>query len=87
MRQLRLTHNAALGYQRRLEPNQSISGAYQRLKRACADGRYEQQPPKWLPKTRKEADGYLLLDGEIAALPVRNGRAVACLVNPLHTIS
>jgi hypothetical protein len=84
MRQLRLTHNAALGYQRRLAPDQSISGAYYQLKRACAGGRYEQRPPEWLRKSRGQADGYMVLDGEVAALPVRNGRVIACLVNPLH---
>lgn len=84
MRSLRLTHNAALGYQRRLAPDQSISGAYHQLKRACADGCYEQQSPEWLRKARGQADGYMVLDGDIAVLPVRKGRAIACLVNPLH---
>ena len=86
MKQLRLTHNAAVGYQRRLAPGQSINVAYHELKRACVHGSYEQQPPKWLRKAHREAPEYLLLDGEVAALPIRNGRAIACLVNPLHAV-
>jgi hypothetical protein len=86
MKQLRLTHNAAVGYQRRLAPSQSLSGAYHELKRACATGRYVQRRPEWLCKTRGQADGYVLLDGEVAALPVRNGRAIACLVNLRHAV-
>jgi hypothetical protein len=81
MRQLRITHNAAFGYQRRLAPDQSISGAYYQLKRACAGGRYEQRPPEWLRKARGQADGYMVLDGEVAALPVRD-RVIACLLPP-----
>jgi hypothetical protein len=84
MRGFRLTHNAVVGYQRRLAPGHSISGAYGELKRACAHGRYEHQMPAWLRRASKGADGYVLLDGDIAALPVRRGRVVACLVNPQH---
>jgi hypothetical protein len=81
--QWRLTHNAVVAYQRRLAPSQSISGAYQELKRACASGRYEQRPPGWLRENRGKADGYVLLEGEVAALPLRNGRAITCLCNPV----
>ena len=80
----RLTHNAVLGYQRLLAPSNSMSGAYGELKRACADGRYECRAPTWLRRTRSDADGYVLLDGDLAALPVRRGRVIACLVNPLR---
>jgi hypothetical protein len=80
----RLTHNAVVGYQRLLAPGNSVSGAYGELKRACADGQYERQAPSWLSRTRTDTDGYVLLDGDLAALPVRRGRVVACLVNPLH---
>jgi hypothetical protein len=80
----RLTHNAVVGYQRLLAPSNSVSGAYGELKRACADGQYERRAPAWLRRTRNDTDGYVLLDGDLAALPVRRGRVVACLVNPQH---
>lgn len=79
-----LTHNAVVGYQRLLAPSSSMSGAYGELKRACAHGQYERQAPAWLRRTRNDTDGYVLLDVDVAALPVRRGRVVACLVNPLH---
>jgi hypothetical protein len=84
MTNIRLTHNAVVGYQRLLAPGNSVSGAYGELKRACARGRYEHQTPAWLRRTSKGTDGYVLLDGDLAALPVRRGRVVACLVNPQH---
>jgi|HubBroStandDraft_3_1064219.scaffolds.fasta_scaffold16307_2 hypothetical protein len=80
----RLTHNAVTGYQRLLAPGNSMSGAYSELKRACAAGQYERRAPAWLRRTRTDTDGYVLLDGDIAVLPVRRGRVVACLVNPRH---
>jgi len=80
----RLTHNAVIGYQRLLAPGNSMSGAYGELKRACADGQYERRAPAWLRGARNDTDGYVLLNGDIAALPVRRGRVIACLVNPLH---
>jgi len=79
----RLTHNAAASYQRLLAPECSISGAYRELKRACARGRFVRQAPPWLRRACADNDGYLLLEGEVAALPVRSGRAVACLGNPM----
>lgn len=81
---VRLTHNAVTGYRRLLAPESSSSGAYRELKQACAQGRYELRAPSWLHRVHKGTDGYLLLDGDRAALPVRCGRVVACLVNPLH---
>jgi hypothetical protein len=48
------------------------------------EAQYERQAPTWLRGTRNHTDGYLLLDGDVAALPVRRGRAIACLVNPMH---
>jgi hypothetical protein len=86
MTNVRLTHNAVVGYQRLLAPNNSIRGSYGELKRACARGRYERRAPAWLRRTCKGTDGYVLLDGDIAVLPVRRGRVVACLVNPLHVV-
>ncbi len=81
---LRLTHNAVVGYQRLLAPGNSVSGAYGELKRACANGRYEHQAPPWLRRARADTEGYVLLEGELAALPVCRGRVVACLANPVH---
>jgi hypothetical protein len=81
---VRLTHNAVVNYRRRLAPGSSSSGAYRELKQACAHGRYEREAPSWLRRVCKGTNGYLLLDGDVAALPVRRGRAVACLVNPKH---
>jgi hypothetical protein len=81
---IRLTHNAVAGYQRLLAPGNSISGSYRELGEACAQGQYERQAPAWLRRTHNDTDGYVLLDGDVAALPVRRGRVVACLVNPLH---
>jgi hypothetical protein len=84
MMNIRLTHNAVVGYQRLLAPGDSISGAYGELKRACVDGQYERQAPAWLRRIRNDTDGYVLLEGDIAALPVRRGRVVACLAHPRH---
>jgi hypothetical protein len=81
---VRLTHNAVVSYRRMLSPENSSTGAYRELKQACTQGRYEREAPSWLRRICKGTDGYLLLDGDVAALPVRRGRAVACLVNPLH---
>jgi hypothetical protein len=86
MTDVRLTHNAVAGYRRLLAPGNSSSGAYSELKQACAQGRYEREAPSWLRRVCKGTDGYLLLDGDLAALPVRRGRVVACLVNPLHGV-
>ncbi|HEY4427519.1 MAG TPA: hypothetical protein VGN08_04880 [Solirubrobacteraceae bacterium] len=80
--QIRLTHNAVATFHRRLRPADSLSGAYRALHRACRQARYTERAPSWLHTARPDNDGYLLLDGEAAALPVRHGRAVACLVNP-----
>jgi hypothetical protein len=82
MTQIRLTQNAVAGYQRVLCPANSPSGAYRELRRACKSARYTDRAPSWLRRANAGNDGYLLLDGELAALPVRRGRAVACLVNP-----
>ncbi len=81
-RALRITHNATVGYQRQLAPDQSLSGAHYELRRACPGGRYEQHAPGWLRKRSNRNDGYLILAGDLAALPVRDGRMIACLVNP-----
>jgi hypothetical protein len=82
MSQIRLTHNAVATFHRRLRPADSMSGAYRALRHACEAARYTEDAPSWLGRTRADNDGYLLLDGETAALPLRHGRAVACLVNP-----
>jgi hypothetical protein len=79
---IRLTHNAVAGYQRQLARDNSVSSAYAQLKGACARGRYACEPPVWLRRTCGENEGYVMLEGDIAALPVRRGRVVACLVNP-----
>jgi hypothetical protein len=77
-----LTHNAVVGFHRVLCPTDSLSGAYRELRRECKAAQYIAHAPSWLRRTNASNDGYLLLDGEIAALPIRRGRAVACLVNP-----
>jgi hypothetical protein len=82
MSQIRLTHNAVASFHRRLRPADSLSGAYRALRHACDEARYTERAPSWLGRARPDNDGYLLLDGEAAVLPVRRGRAVACLVNP-----
>ena len=82
MSQIRLTHNAVATFHRGLRPGDSLSGAYRALRRACEQARYTELAPSWLGAARPDNDGYLLLDGEAAALPLRRGRAVACLVNP-----
>ena len=82
MSQIRLTHNAVASFHRRLRPTDSLSGAYRALRRACEQARYTERAPSWLGAARSDNDGYLLLDGEAVALPVRRGRVVACLVNP-----
>jgi hypothetical protein len=79
---VRLTHNAVVSFHRMLCPTDSLSGAYRELRRECQAAQYTTHAPRWLRRTKASNDGYLLLDGEIAALPVRRGRAVACLVNP-----
>lgn len=82
MASVRLTHNAVVGYQRVLAPSSSLSSAYSELKRAVQRGRFEQTAPAWVARARKGSDGYVLLEGDLAALPVRGGRAVACLAKP-----
>jgi hypothetical protein len=79
---IRVTQNAVTSFQRRLSPASTISRAYRELRHAVADADYTQHPPTWLRRVRGDADGYLLLDGDLAVLPVRHGRVVACLVNP-----
>jgi hypothetical protein len=82
MSQVRLTHNAVANFHQRLCPADSLSAAYRALQHACERARYTDRAPSWVGRARKDNDGYLLLDGETAALPVRRGRVVACLVNP-----
>jgi hypothetical protein len=82
MEKIRVTHNAVTSFRRGLAPATSVTGAYRELYRACESARYSRTPPSWLRSARRDNDGYLLLSGERAALPLRRGRAVACLVNP-----
>jgi hypothetical protein len=79
---VRLTHNAVVGYRRALAPSTSLSGAYGELRRALQQGRFEYRAPSWVSRARKDNDGYVMLEGDLAALPVRGGRAIACLANP-----
>lgn len=80
MPNVRLTANAVAGYRRALRPTTSATDAYRELRRVCSDARFSPTAPSWL-RERPDTDGYLLLDGDRAALPVRRGRVVACLVN------
>jgi hypothetical protein len=80
--EVRLTHNAVIGFHRVLCPANSLSGAYRELRRECKAARYTAHAPSWLRRTNASNDGYLLLGGEAAVLPIKRGRAVACLVNP-----
>jgi hypothetical protein len=82
MSEIRLTHNAVANFHRRLCPADSLGGAYRALQHACERARYTDRAPSWVGGGRADTDGYLLLDDETAALPVRRGRVVACLVNP-----
>jgi hypothetical protein len=82
MSEIRLTQNAVAGFHRVLCPSNSMSGAYRELRQACRQAHYTDRPPSWLRRARADNDGYLLLNGELAALPIRHGRAVACLANP-----
>lgn len=82
MASIRLTQNAVAGFHRVLCPTVSLSGAHRALNRACRSARFSERPPSWLTRVNPDNDGYLLLAGEEAALPIRHGRAVACLVNP-----
>lgn len=80
----RLTHNAVVSYKRLLSPQSSISGAYRELRQACARGEIVREAPPWLSRASSDNDGYLVLEEELAVLPIRRGRAVACLANPLR---
>jgi hypothetical protein len=83
---IRMTHNAVTAYRRALQPGTSVSGAYRELRRESAEARFTRKPPPWLRRVRSDAaDGYLLLEDDVAALPVRRGRVVGCLVNPERT--
>lgn len=86
MLNVRLTANAVAGYRRALRPTSSEADAYRELRRVCSRAQFSPTAPSWL-RGRPDADGYLLLDGGRAALPVRRGRAVACLVKrmPIRT--
>jgi hypothetical protein len=77
---VRLTANAVAGFRRALRPTTSESDAYRELQRACRSAQFSPTAPAWLRDGRADNDGYLLLDGGRAALPVRRGRVVACLV-------
>jgi hypothetical protein len=80
MLNVRLTANAVAGYRRALRPTPSSADAYRELRRACRRARFSPTAPDWLREGRPDTDGYLLLDGGRAALPVRRGRVVACFV-------
>jgi hypothetical protein len=82
-----MTHNAVTAYRRALHPATSVSAAYHELRDATATGRFTRQPPSWLRRVLGDADGYVLLEDDVAALPVRHGRVVGCLVNPERTPS
>lgn len=79
---VRLTHNAVSGFRRAMCPFASLNSAHRHLKRTCREARFSAEPPQWLEHGASSADGYLLLPGEVAALPVRRGRAIALLVDP-----
>jgi hypothetical protein len=80
---IRMTHNAVTAYRRALQPQESMSGAYRQLRRETAEARFTRKRPPWLRRVHRDAaDGYLLLGDDVAALPVRRGRVVGCLVNP-----
>jgi putative nucleotidyltransferase with HDIG domain len=83
MAAIRLTHNAVVGFRRALCPAASLSAAHRTLRDACEVASYSELAPGWLGRIDPGTDGYLLLEGNKAALPVRRGRAVGCLVNPV----
>jgi hypothetical protein len=83
MASIRLTHNAVVGFRRALCPAASLSAAHRTLRDACEVASYSELAPGWLGRIDPGTDGYLLLEGNKAALPVRRGRAVGCLVNPV----
>lgn len=78
----RLTHNAVLAFHRGICPEDSISGAHRRLRDAMQAGLLSEDPPSWLVGGGAMNDGYLLLEGGDAVLPLRAGRAVSCLIDP-----
>jgi hypothetical protein len=79
---IRITHNAVTSFHRRLCPESTLGRAYRELRAAVAIARFTPDPPPWLRRVRADTDGYLLLGDDLAALPVRRGRVVACLANP-----
>lgn len=81
MNSVRLTHHAIFSY-RRLRPESSVSGAYKALREACAEAQLCEEPPSWLRRGDQSNDGYLILHEGLAAVPVRSGRGVACLIAP-----
>jgi hypothetical protein len=78
---IRVTHNAVVGFQRAMCPEESLRGAHRRLREACSLAVYIDRAPGWLRPADPSTDGYLVLHNQSAALPVRRGRAVACLIN------
>jgi hypothetical protein len=82
MLRVRLTHNAVASFHRALCPTNSVTWAYGELRRECEAGQHSDQPPGWLRRPHPSNEGYLLLGGGNAALALRRGRAVMCLVNP-----
>lgn len=82
MHAIRITSNAVASFQRALCPASSVNHAHRDLRQACRRASYTTRPPTWLRAARGQNDGYLLLEDEVAALPLRRGRVVACLVNP-----
>jgi hypothetical protein len=78
----RLTHNAVISFHRALCPSGSLNAAYVQLRRECETAQHSERAPSWLRGAHPNNDGYLLLDGGNAALALRDGRAVTCLINP-----
>lgn len=82
MLRARLTHNAVISFHRALCPTGSLNAAYRQLRRECETAQRSDRAPSWLRDAHPSNDGYLLLDDGNAALALRDGRAVTCLVNP-----
>jgi hypothetical protein len=84
MTSTRVTHNAVCAFHRALCPSDSVTGAYRLLLQECEQALFSDHAPAWLHHSDPRTEGYLLLPGEAAALPLRNGRAVSCLINQAH---
>jgi hypothetical protein len=77
---VRLSPNAVTSFRERVCPWTSAYNAHKTLERLLED-RPLGPAPEWLRVRRPDTDGYVQLAAD-CCVPIRDGCAVACLVDP-----